>query len=453
MKEPYEVEWKDIAALIEAVRRSEAVKPAQQAKRDAFKEFGILGTRKDPPLTSLFYGIMLHLGIIDKVIEDLTGSKSPFLLDSRLRAALRVFIYLELYTRNRIRYANKYESIKRTAAWLSSRAHPYAGMWFVDTVKELKNYKITPRTPDDELELRYLVPAWYAKSLINLVGEDEADKILNAFMERPKISIRVNTLKASIDEVLRKLQEEGKNPEVSTVVPTVIKFDGPYNFDKSELFRFGKIVIQEEPAALASIVLDPKPGEVVVDLAAAPGGKTEHMAELMRNSGVIHAFDVDKTRMRRLEELVKRAGITIVKTYVKDGREAPRILGEEIADRVLVDAPCSSDGTLAKNPDLRWRLMESDVPKLAQLQYELLKAAIKLVKPGGYILYTTCSLLREENEDVVSKILEKERGKISLIPIRGPYSDGFIPGTMRVWPHKHKTIGFFYALLQKTTRR
>lgn len=453
MKEPYEVEWKDVAALIEAVRRSEAVKPAQQAKRDVFKEFGILGTRKDPPLTSLFYGIMLHLGIIDRIIKDLTGSKSPFLLDPRLRAALRVFIYLELYAKNKIRYANKYESIKRTAAWLSSRVHPYAGMWFMDAVKELKNYTITPRTPDDELELRYLVPAWYARSLINLVGENEADKILNTFMEKPKISIRVNTLKASVDEVLRKLQEEGKIPEISTVVPTVIKFDGPYNFDKSELFRSGKIVIQEEPAALASIILNPKPGEVVVDLAAAPGGKTEHMAELMKNKGIIYAFDIDRARMRRLEELIKKAGVTIVKTYIKDGREAPRILGEEVADKVLVDAPCSSDGTLAKNPDLRWRLMESDVPKLAQLQYELLKAAVKLVKPGGYILYTTCSLLREENEDVVIKILEKEERKVSLVPINGPYDDGFIPGTMRVWPHKHKTIGFFYALLQKTIKK
>jgi 16S rRNA (cytosine967-C5)-methyltransferase len=450
VKEPYEVEWKDVAALIEAVRRSESVKPVQQAKRDAFREFKVLGTRKDPPLTSLFYGIMLHLGVIDRVIEDLTGSKSPFLLDSRLRAALRVFIYLELYARNKIRYVNKYESIKRTAAWLSSRVHPYAGMWFVDAVRGLKDYVVTPKTPDDELVFRYLVPAWYAKSLIDLIGADEADKVLRSFMERPKISIRVNMLKASVDDVVRKLQEEGKDPEVSAVVPTVIKFDGPYNFDKSELFRSGKIVIQEEPAALASIILDPKPGEVVVDLAAAPGGKTEHIAELMRNSGVIHAFDIDEARMRRLEELVKRAGITIVKTYLRDGREAPRVLGEEVADRVLVDAPCSSDGTLAKNPDLRWRLMRDDVPKLAQLQYELLKAAIKLVKPGGYILYTTCSLLREEDEDVVNKILEKEGRKVSLVPIKGPYSEGFIPGTMRVWPHKHKTIGFFYALLLKT---
>ena len=452
MGEPYEVSWRDVAALIEAVLRSEAVKPVQQAKREAFKAFGILGTRRDPPLTSLFYGIMLRLGIIDRVIEDITGSSSSLLLDARLRAALRVFIYLELYARERVRYERRAECLKRTAAWLSSRVHPYVGMWFVDAVNRLSNYTPTAKSPDEEIMFKYLLPAWYAKRIVDLVGQEEAERIFKAFMERPKITVRVNILKATVSEVLEKLREEGKEPEVSAVVPTVIRFEGPYNFDKSELFRSGRIVIQEEPAALASIILGPKPGEVVIDLAAAPGGKTEHMGELMGNSGTIYAFDVDRVRMKRLERLVKRAGITIVKTYVRDGREAPRVLGEEVADRVLVDAPCTSDGTLAKNPDLRWRLRQEDVPKLAQLQYELLKAAVKLVKPGGYILYTTCTLLSEENEDVVSRLLEKEGGRLRLVPLEGPYARGLLPGTMRVWPHIHRTIGFFYALLQKVDR-
>ncbi|MEM2826602.1 MAG: RsmB/NOP family class I SAM-dependent RNA methyltransferase [Sulfolobales archaeon] len=451
MKEPYRVGWKDIAALIEAVLKAESVKPVQQARRDAFKALGILGTRRDPPLTAIFYGIMLRLGIVDKVVEDLTGSRSPLLLDPRLRAALRVFIYLELFAKDRIIYSRKLECLKRTASWLSSRAHPYVGTWFVDAVKSLSTYTLTPKTPSEELMFKYLLPAWYVRKVFELIGESEGDKLLKSFMEKPKISIRVNILKSSVEEVLMSLKTKGK-PEISKAVPTVLKFDGPYNFDKSELFRSGKIVIQEEPAALATLILNPRPSDVVVDLAAAPGGKTEHMGELMRNRGVIHAFDIDEARMKKLEDLVRRAGITIVKTYIKDGREAPRVLGEEIADRVLVDAPCTSDGTLAKNPDLRWRLMEDEVAKLSQLQYELLKAALKLVKPGGYILYTTCTLLREENEEVVKRFLEKEGKKVRLLSLEGPYDKGFLPGTMRVWPHIHKTIGFFYALLQKVDR-
>ncbi|MCS7099595.1 MAG: RsmB/NOP family class I SAM-dependent RNA methyltransferase [Sulfolobales archaeon] len=449
MKEPYRVEWVDVAALIDAVLRAEAVKPVQQAKRDAFRAYGVLGTRKDPPLTAIFYSIMLRLGLLDRVIQDLTGVRNPLLLDPRLRAALRVFTYLELYAKDRVAYSRKLECLKRTASWLTSKSHPYVGMWFVDVVKGLSSYAFIPKSVEDELIAKYLLPPWYVKKVFELVGEEEGDRVLRALAERPKISVRVNVLKTTVQEVVEKLRSGGKNPEVSQVVPTVIKFSGPYNFDKSELFRKGMIVVQEEPAALASLVLNPKPGEVVVDLAAAPGGKTEHMGELMGNRGVIHAFDVDGARMRRLEELVRRAGVSIVKTYVRDGREAPRLLGEGVADKVLVDPPCTSDGTLAKNPDLRWRLVESDVAKLSQLQYELLKAAVKLVRPGGYVLYTTCTLLREENEDVIAKILEKERGKVKLVPLEGPYGAGFLPGTMRVWPHIHKTIGFFYALLQK----
>ncbi len=447
------LDWRDVAALVEAVRRAEAVKPSQQAKRDVFREYGILGSKKDPPLTALFYGIMLRLGVLDRAIENLTGAKSPLLLDSRLRAALRVFIYLELLARGRVKLSNRAEVLKRVAAWLSSRGHPYLGMWFVDTVRNLTKEIVAPKNTGEELMHRYLLPLWYIKRIMSLVGEGEAELLLRSFLVRPKISVRVNILKATVSEVLKKLESEGKKPEVSKIVPAVIKFEGPYNFDKSELFRNGKIVIQEEPAALASIVLNPRPGEVVVDLAAAPGGKTEHMGELMENRGLIHAFDIDRIRMKRLEELVRRAGISIVKTYLRDGREAPRVLGEEIADRVLVDAPCTSDGTLAKNPDLRWRLFEEEVPKFTQLQYELIKSALKLVKPGGFVLYTTCTLLPEENEEVVRKILKKEERRVVLVPLKGPYDEGFVPGTMRVWPHKHNTIGFFYALLQKVERR
>jgi 16S rRNA (cytosine967-C5)-methyltransferase len=208
-------------------------------------------------------------------------------------------------------------------------------------------------------------------------------------------------------------------------------------------------VIQEESAALAALILDPKPGEFVVDLCAAPGGKTEHMGELMRNKGVIHAFDVDSARIRRMRELLRKTGVRIVRIHRADGRTAPKKLGRGVADKVLVDPPCTSDGTLPKNPDLRWRMYEAEVPKLAQLQYELLVAASKLVRPGGRILYTTCSLLPEEDEEVVRRFLERNTD-FRLIPLSGPYDQSsMLSGTMRAWPHRHGTIGFFYALIER----
>ena len=450
-KQPVLLTWRDVIALIESVKLAEEIKPSQQAKRDVFEKFGILGSRKDPPLTAIFYRIMIRQGILDNIITEITGVKSPLLLDAYLRAALRVFIELEVFSRGKIRYDNPFKVRRKVSALLSKRAHPYAGMWFWDITFKLKNYSPQPKNEEEKLMYEYLLPKWFIRRMAELLSPEEAEELFKALNTRPMISIRVNTLKADVREVVNELAREGKKVFISEVVPTVLKFEGPYNFDKSRLFLEGKIIIQEEAAALASLILDPKPGEVVVDLCAAPGGKTTHIAELMKNQGKIYAFDTDDRRIKRMKELLKRTGVSIVEIFMKDAREAPRILGKEVADRVLVDAPCTSDGTIMKNPELRWRIMESEVPKFAQLQYELLKAAVKLVKPGGYILYTTCSLLKEEDEEVIEKLLKKEGDKLELVPLNKPYDEGFLPGTMRAWPHKHKTIGFFYALLKKKT--
>ena len=450
-KQPVLLTWRDIAALIEATLRAESVKPSQQAKRDAFRKYGVLGTRKDPPLTAIFYRVMLREGVIDRVIKDITGVVNPALLDPHLRAALRVFIELKLFSKGGVRFSNPLEVKNRVAAYISSKAHPFAGTWFWDAVDRLEGYRLEPKSKDEELMFKYLLPPWYIKRMLQLIGS-EAEELFKALLRKPLICVRVNILKSSVGEVAEELRREGKDVKVSEVVPTVIKFKGPYNFDRSRLFGDGKIVIQEEAAALASLILNPKPGETVVDLCAAPGGKTEHMAELMRNKGVIYAFDIDKFRVRRMEELLGRAGISIVKIFVEDGRKAPKLIGSSVADKVLVDAPCTSDGTLMKNPDLRWRMHEDEVPKFAQIQYELLKAALKLVKPGGRVLYTTCSLLREECEDVIVRLLSKERGRIRIVGINGPYDPGFVEGVMRAWPHRHETIGFFYALIEKVPR-
>ncbi len=448
MKEPYAMEWVDVAALIEAVRLSEAIKPSQQAKRDAFRKYGILGSRKDPPLTAIFYDIMLRLGLLDKAIAKLTGVSNPLLLDPYLRATLRVFIELKVFSKDRVVFKNLEKVKNKVSSYVSKHAHPYAGMWLWDIIDKLDNFNLTPENEEESLMFKYLLPPWYVRKVKELLNDEEAEKYFTSLLIKPKISVRVNTLKSTVDEVIKELEGKVRGLEVSDKVPNVIKFYGPYNFDRSPLHLNGKIVIQEEAAALAPYLLNPKPGEVVVDLAAAPGGKTELIGELMLNQGKIYAFDIDDMRIKRMRKLLERTGINIVNIYKRDGREAPKILGSEVADKVLVDAPCSSDGTLMKNPDLRWRLLESEVSKFSQLQYELILAGLKLLKPGGYLLYCTCSVLKEQDEDVILKVLKK-RKDVELISLKGPYESGYIEGTMRAWPHKHNTIGFFYALLRK----
>jgi len=436
-----------VLALVEAVRLSEQIKPAQDAKRRAFKKYGILGSERDPLVTAIFYGIMKRLGILDLMINDLIGV-DPYILDPWLRAALRTLLEIHLYRKpaNRTLYFLRVS----VARQISENTHPYVSMYYTRLYKKIvdEGYRFTPRNRDEEEILRYMLPAWYIRRMKKLLGEEEAVKLFKSFDKPLPISVRVNTLKTNVEEVIEELRKQVKWVKRSQIVDTVIKFPGPYNFEKSRLWRQGKIVIQEEATALASLILDPRPGMIVVDLAAAPGGKTEHIAELMKNRGKIYAFDINELRIRRMKEILRRTGISIVKVYLEDGRNAPRILGHEIADRVLLDAPCSSDGALAKNPDLRWRLREEKVYELRELQKQLLESGWRLLRPGGRLLYCTCSLLKEENEDVIKWFVSGHKDA-KIISLNGPYDEGFLPGTMRAWPHKHETIGFFYALLEK----
>ncbi|MCD6189784.1 MAG: RsmB/NOP family class I SAM-dependent RNA methyltransferase [Thermococcus sp.] len=431
---------RQLYALIEAVKLGEEIKPSQQAKRKAFSKYKIEGW-ENSKLTGIFYSIQRRLGLIDEIIEELVGVL-PLILDPWLRAALRVAVEIAVF-----RDPNKktIQHLKGLAKFLSKKTHPYVGYYYYELLLRVINY--IPKLDSEEKRLKwdYLFPEWFIARMKNLLG-DEAEELLKSLNETLPTSIRVNRLKASVKEVKDYLLSKGPRFERSERVETIIRILDPFN--PEWLFNKGWAIPQEEASAVASLVLDPKPGETVVDLAAAPGGKTAHMAELMNNKGKIYAFDVDSERIKRMKEVLKRAGVEIVEIIKADGRKAPKILGEGIADRVLLDAPCTSDGTIAKNPELRWRLREKNISKVVELQKELIKSAWRLLKPGGRLLYSTCSMLPEENEEVVRWFLGKHKDA-KIIPLKGPYDPGFLEGTMRAWPHRHRTIGFFYALIEK----
>ncbi len=441
----------DIAALVEVLKEAEYIHPSQEAKRRVFKKYGILGTWKDRVLTAVYYKIMRTLGILDKAIVRATGVPSVYILDPWLRAALRVACFLLVFNDRKEDLDELYGIIRGgIAKFLSEKTHPYVGLWYWDVVdKILRSYRYEPTNEVEKLELRYLIPAWLIEKLRGLLGPEEAEELLRAFNTKPWISVRVNSLKATVSEVVRHLRKHGKKAIVSKYVPTVVKFPGPFKFEECKLYREGKIINQEEACAVASLILRPEPGETVVDMCAAPGGKTSHMAELMRNQGIIYAFDVDDLRIERMRKVLEKLGVRNVRIIREDCLKAPKLLGEEVADKVLLDPPCSSTGTLAKYPEVRWRLRPEKIYEIAEMQYRMLETALKLCKPGGKILYTTCSILPEEGEEVVRKLLRRYEGAVRLVPLSGPFSPGFLEGTMRAWPHRHGTVGFFYALLEK----
>ncbi len=431
---------RQLYALIEAVKLSEAIKPSQQAKRKAFSRYKIEGW-ENSKLTGIFYSIQRRLGLIDEVIEELVGV-SPLILDPWLRATLRVAVEVAVF---RDPNERTLQHLKGLAKFLSGRTHPYVGYYYYELLPRVINYVPKLNSEEKRLKWKYLFPEWFIERMRKLLG-GEAEELLKALNETLPVSLRVNRLKASVKDVENYLRRRNLRFERSERVETVIRVLDPFN--PGRLMEKGLALPQEEASAVASLILSPEPGETVVDLAAAPGGKTAHMAELMKNEGKIYAFDVDSERIKRMKKILKWAGVEIAEVKKLDGRKAPEFLGEKIADRVLLDAPCTSDGTIAKNPELRWRLREKNIPKVVQLQKELIESAWKLLKPGGRLLYSTCSMLSEENEEVVRWFLERH-DDARLVPLNGPYDEGFLPGTMRAWPHRHRTIGFFYALIEK----
>ena len=436
---------RDIEALLEAMVAWEKIKPGQVGKRRVFKRYGLLGTSKDRVFTAIIYGVSRRRGLVDRIISS-TGCSIEE-LDLYSLMLLRAIVYEKYFGEGE---TNVYLSLVKLGPNVIGRIVGKGAKEKIATlIEKVINVSYKPKDRIEELEFKYNAPYWFIHKLVEMIEWDETISFLEVTNRPPPLSFRINTLKASVEEVLEEFRKEGYRPIIGRYVSTVVKIREPYDYSSSKLLKNGKIIPQDEASALASILLGVRPGMVVVDLCAAPGGKTTHIAEIMKNHGRIIAIELYEDRAARLRQLLKRAGISIAEVHVMDAREAVKLFGEEIADRVLLDPSCSSTGAIAKHPEAKWRLNESVLSKLVSLQRELLDIAVRLLKPGGRLLYTTCSVLREENEENIEWILHKYKDIVKLIPLKEPFSPGFLPGTMRAWPHRHEVTGFFYALMEK----
>jgi len=289
-------------------------------------------------------------------------------------------------------------------------------------------------------------PQWMVRRYVERFGSEKAEALLNANNNRPMITLRVNTLLTSREEVERQLQEAEIKYEISPIHPDSIMITSLRDIRSLPAFNEGFVSVQDASATLAVKLADPKPGMTVYDLCAAPGGKAVHAGELMRNSGRIVALELYESKLRLISENAQRSKIDIVETVHGDARE---FLPEEPADVVIVDAPCSGLGTLSKKPDIKWRRTLDDIRKMARKQLEILDHAADLVKPGGVLLYSTCTIEQEENSDVVNTFLERHPN-FALEP-----AEQFLPaevckdGFLQTYPHEHRSDGAFGARLRR----
>jgi 16S rRNA (cytosine967-C5)-methyltransferase len=281
------------------------------------------------------------------------------------------------------------------------------------------------------------------------------------------LDLRVNTLNAKRPEVQAELAKAAIKTVATPFSPWGLRIAGKPALNKLDAFVRGAIEVQDEGSQLLALLLDAHRGEMVVDFCAGAGGKTLAIGAAMRNTGRLYAFDTSAHRLDALKPRLARSGLSNVHpaaiAHERDDR-IKRLAGK--IDRVLVDAPCSGLGTIRRNPDLKWRQSPASVAEMAVKQAAILQSASRLLKPGGRLVYATCSLLKAENEDIaqgftaankefkpleVGQILthlKVERGETLC---SGPYGEGFTGREyLRLWPHRHATDGFFAAVWEKT---
>jgi 16S rRNA (cytosine967-C5)-methyltransferase len=333
---------------------------------------------------------------------------------------------------------------------LSARA--LAGVLDADELALLARAKAA-RSADWPPAVQVDLPDWIWERLVAEQGEVEAKRIAHALLNPAPLDLRVNLARITREAALEQLTASGVAGEPTPYSPAGIRLAGNPAINAHPLYDQGLVEVQDEGSQLLAYVLAPRRGEMVVDFCAGAGGKTLAAAMLMRNTGRVYAMDVSAKRLAALAPRAARAEISNVHPVALSGENdvrAKRLAGK--IDRVLVDAPCSGLGTLRRNPDLKWRHAPQAVAELAAKQRRILASAARLAKPGGRLVYATCSFLREENEDVVAdfagahpEFLPLACGEL-LAAQRIPLDAG---ERLRLWPHLHQTDGFFAAAFER----
>lgn len=294
------------------------------------------------------------------------------------------------------------------------------------------------------------MPEWIVKKLMSELGIEKAQEVCINSNIKPKMSVRVNKLKITKEELIKKLKENDIETE-DGILDDFIYLNSVKNITNLEEYKEGLFTMQDEAAALTALVLNPKENDNILDCCSAPGGKTTYLAELINNNGKITAWDLYENRLKLVNQNEKRLGINIIDTQTND---ATKLKDKDIEkyDKVLLDVPCLGLGVMRRKPDIKWQREEKDVENISKIQLEILEVCSKYVKKGGKLLYSTCSILKEENEDIIEKFL-KNNNEFKIISPDNNKLNEFRENIenqryIKLYPN-NKNDGFFICLLEK----
>jgi 16S rRNA (cytosine967-C5)-methyltransferase len=360
-----------------------------------------------------------------------------------LRSFLRLYTYLVHYSESSLERA--FELVDHMQGLLGKRE--FKQVEGIPDIIPSMSIPFNEITDTQRLAYEYFHPSWYVAHLFNEFGEKTAEKLIKP-VKYPSY-IRLNTLRGDSGSIDR-LFDEGFQLVDEPALPNTYRLLDDQGITETPEYKDGHFIIQDKASILVGDIAHPELGDIVLDVCAAPGVKTSHLAQLMQNTGRILSIDYNKTRLENMEHLMTRLGVTNARLVLADASK-PDTLPKIDADLVIIDPPCTATGLFHKVPSSKWRLTPHSIDSMARLQKRILWNASDRLKPGGTLVYSTCSIMVEENEEVVQSLLDRnpEFKLVEAVVRIGDHGLLGMEEAQRLYPHKHSCNGFFIAKLVK----
>ena len=404
-------------------------------------------------LTELVYGTLRMRGFVDWVLAQFL-QKDLTVTDTGLRNILRTALYQIFFTDKIPDHAIVNEAVELTKladpgkvsltnAILRNVLRRKEQLPFPERRQNFRNY----------MAVLHSHPIWMVDRWVRQWGEEEALSLCQANNTVAPTVLRANRLQTSRKRAIEELHREGITVEKTTCAPEgLIVREAGKSLRDTVAYRQGLFQVQDEASQMIARLVNPVAGETILDLCTGMGGKATHLAEIMENRGRIIAVDLRKGKLRQLQDLAKRLTVRIIEPVAADATADLGNVDHESCDRVLVDVPCSGLGTLRRCPEIKWRLTPEILQSNTRLQKKLLDRAGNYVKPGGRLIYSTCSIMPEENEEIVEAFLATHPEFHLIFPAGVDPSFLDDRGYFRTFPHRHGTDGFFGAIMEKMTK-
>ncbi|WLR52292.1 16S rRNA (cytosine(967)-C(5))-methyltransferase RsmB [Bacillus tianshenii] len=409
-----------------------------------------LDSKDAPLLTEIVYGTIQRKLTLDYYLKPFVKKANK--VQSWVRNLLRLSVYQMVYLDRIPDRAVIHEAVEIA----KKRGHKGISGMVNGVLRSIQRNGVPSvediLDPVERISVATSHPRWLVEKWVKQYGEETTRKMCERNLEAPLNTARVNVQKAKVEEVLDMLKDEGIEAEKGKLSEDAIVVKAG-SIAKTSLFKEGIVSIQDESSMLVARALDIAPGQTVLDACAAPGGKTTHIAERLQGEGRVLSVDLHEHKVKLIAQQAARLGLENVDAMQADSRHLDEKLAGETFDRVLVDAPCSGFGVMRRKPDIKYSKTGEDVCRLAEIQQSILRAASQLVKPGGLLVYSTCTIDTEENDNVVDAFLQQndnfERDVTLSERMPRMLQTKCGEGNVQIFPHEYDSDGFFIATLRK----